>query len=161
MACMKEVGVDFYRLSIAWARILPNGRTNKVNLPGVAYYTNLFKELKANGIKAMVTLYHWDVPTALQDLGGWTNPLIVDLFADYARLCYELFGEYVDTWITINEPKQICHSGYGAGGFAPDVVSPGIGEYICARNVLLAHAKAWHIYNDEFKSRYNGNNQGK
>ncbi|KAJ8923929.1 hypothetical protein NQ315_006705 [Exocentrus adspersus] len=160
VACMTEVGVHYYRFSIAWARILPNGRTNKVNKAGIDYYLNLLKELKANGIEAMVTLYHWDLPTALHNIGGWTNPEVVHLFAEYAQLCYELFGDYVKTWVTINEPKQICHGGYAYDGsepgYAPGINSAGIGEYLCARHVLLAHAKAWHIYDTEFRSTQNG-----
>ncbi|XP_018576585.1 myrosinase 1 [Anoplophora glabripennis] len=156
VACMKEVGVQYYRLSISWARILPTGRIDKVNQAGVNYYLNVLKELKANGIEAMVTLYHWDLPTALQDIGGWTNPEIVEVFADFARLSYGLFGDYVQTWVTINEPKQICHGGYANAGYAPGIDSKGVGEYSCARNILLAHARGWHIYDQEFRSKQNG-----
>lgn len=156
VVCMKEVGVNYYRFSIAWARILPTGRTDKINQAGINYYLNLLKELKDNNIEAMVTLYHWDIPTALQDIGGWTNPEIVDIFAEFAQLCYELFGSYVQTWVTINEPKQICHGGYANAGYAPGIDSPGVDEYKCARNVLLAHAKAWHIYDREFRATQNG-----
>ncbi|KAJ8955844.1 hypothetical protein NQ318_005389 [Aromia moschata] len=156
IACLKEVGVQYYRLSISWARILPNGRNSNVNKPGIDYYLNVLRALKDAGIQAMVTLYHWDLPTALQNDGGWTNPEIVDLFGDYARLCYQLFGEYVQMWNTINEPKQICHGGYGIGAYAPGILSPGVDEYKCSKYVLLAHARAWRIYNDEFRSTQNG-----
>uniref|UniRef100_A0A0K8TUT8 beta-glucosidase n=1 Tax=Phaedon cochleariae TaxID=80249 RepID=A0A0K8TUT8_PHACE len=156
--CMKEVGVDYYRFSIAWSRILPNGTVDNINTEGVNYYLNVFKELEANGIESMVTLYHWDIPTDLEKQGGWLNPKVVDWFTDYARLCYTLFGKYVKVWVTINEPKQICHSGYGTGGYAPGVVSPGVGEYVCARHVLLAHAKAWRVFDKEFRSALGSRN---
>uniref|UniRef100_A0A6P7GSX6 beta-glucosidase n=1 Tax=Diabrotica virgifera virgifera TaxID=50390 RepID=A0A6P7GSX6_DIAVI len=151
--CMEEVGVDYYRFSIAWSRILPDGTLDNVSQEGVNYYVNLFKELRAKGIKSFVTLYHWDIPTALEKQGGWRNPKVVDWFQDYAELCFKTFGEYVDSWVTINEPKQICHSGYGNGGYAPGVVSPGVGEYVCARHVLLAHAKAWRLYDVSYRQQ--------
>nr|WPM03638.1 glycoside hydrolase family 1 [Phyllotreta armoraciae] len=149
--CMKEVGVDYYRLSLSWARILPNGTTDNINQLGVDYYTRVFEALEAKGIKTMVTIYHWDLPSALLARGGWLNPDIVDWFADYAELCYKLFGKYADSWITINEPKQICHGGYGIGAYAPGIVSNGIKDYVCAKYVLLAHAKAWRIYDERYR----------
>ncbi|KAG5891685.1 hypothetical protein JTB14_020102 [Gonioctena quinquepunctata] len=152
VACMKEVGVNYYRFSIAWSRILPNGTIDNINSAGIDYYLRLLKELESNGIEAMVTLYHWDIPTNLEKQGGWLNPKVVDWFEDYARLCYKVFGPYVKSWVTINEPKQICHNGYGNGGFAPGIASPGVGEYICARHVLLAHAKAWRVFDTEFRA---------
>nr|CAH7754423.1 unnamed protein product [Callosobruchus chinensis] len=156
---VKEMGVDHYRLSIAWARIYPDGyKTEKPNERGVAYYKNLLRALRALNIEPMVTIYHWDLPQKLQDdFGGWLSPKIVDIFADYARTCFELFGDEVKWWITINEPKQICEAGYGTGGFAPGIQKPGVGNYQCAKNVLLAHAKAYHIYDKEFRQK----NQGK
>ncbi|KAG5873669.1 hypothetical protein JTB14_013335 [Gonioctena quinquepunctata] len=158
VACMKEVGVDYYRFSIAWARILPDGTLNNINQAGIDYYVKLFEELQANGIESMVTLYHWDIPTALEKQGGWLNPKVVDWFVDYARLCYKLFGKYVKTWVTINEPKQICHGGYGGYDYAPGLESHGIGEYICARHVLLAHAKAWRVFDTEFRATLKSRN---
>ncbi|XP_023312165.1 myrosinase 1-like [Anoplophora glabripennis] len=157
VAMVKAMGLDYYRLSIAWARILPTGYPDKVNQAGVRYYKNLFAELKAVNVEPMVTLYHWDLPQTLEDqLGGWLNETVADLFAEYARLCFELFKDDVKMWITINEPKQVCQAGYGTGYLAPGVVSNGVGEYICARNVILAHAKAYHIYDDEFRATNQG-----
>ncbi|CAH1173792.1 unnamed protein product [Phaedon cochleariae] len=157
VALVKKMGLDIYRLSIAWSRILPTGYTDQVNSLGVKYYKNLFKELKANHIEPLVTLYHWDLPQPLQDsLGGWLNETVADLFADYARLCFELFNDDVTSWITINEPKQVCLAGYGSGAFAPGIQSDGVGDYVCVKNVLLAHAKAYRIYDKEFRSRNKG-----
>ncbi|KAJ8933569.1 hypothetical protein NQ314_013924 [Rhamnusium bicolor] len=157
VALVKAMGLDYYRLSIAWSRILPTGYTNQVNQAGVDYYNKVFAELKANGIEPMVTLFHWDLPQPLEDeLGGWLNIETANLFAEYAKLYYELFGDVVKIWLTINEPKQVCQLGYGTGGFAPGVVSNGVGEYVCAYNVILAHAKAYHIYDDDFRATQGG-----
>ncbi|KAG5873670.1 hypothetical protein JTB14_013336 [Gonioctena quinquepunctata] len=155
---MKTVGVNYYRFSIAWSRILPDGTNGYINQAGVDYYVNLFEELQANGIDAMVTLYHWDLPTALENQGGWLNPQIVFWFEEYARICYQLFGKYVKTWTTINEPKQICHAGYGLGLYAPGVVSPGVGEYVCAKHLLLAHARAWRLFDAQIRPVFNSRN---
>ncbi|RZC33817.1 Glyco hydro 1 domain containing protein, partial [Asbolus verrucosus] len=93
---------------------------------GVDYYKNLITALKENGIEPYVTLYHWDLPQPLQDLGGWPSPLLVDYFADYARLAFTLFGDDVKNWMTFNEPKQTCQMGYGYGYLAPAYVSDGV-----------------------------------
>ncbi|GBP05950.1 Myrosinase 1 [Eumeta japonica] len=148
---MRELGLDFYRFSLSWSRILPSGFADKVNEAGVAYYNNLINEMLKYNIEPMITLYHWDLPQRLQDLGGWANPHIVDWFSDYARVAYEQFGDRVKYWITINEPREVCYQGYGANTMAPILDFKGIGEYLCAKNLLVAHAKAYHIYDEEFK----------
>ncbi|XP_018573477.2 lactase-phlorizin hydrolase [Anoplophora glabripennis] len=156
VAMLKELGVDFYRFSLSWSRILPTGYVNKVNLPGVTYYKNLIKELKDNGIEPLITMYHWDLPQPLQDLGGWTSEFVVEAFAEYARLCFELFGDDVKYWLTFNEPKQICQGGYGMGYDAPGIKMPGLADYLCAHHVIQAHSRAWHIYDQEFRSTQQG-----
>lgn len=115
----------------------------------------LITELRLNGIEPFVTIYHWDLPQVLQDLGGWTNPLIIDWYLEYARVCYELFGNTVKYWTTFNEPKQICHRGYGSGEQAPAIKLPQA-EFLCTHNLLRAHAKAWHLYQEEFKTVQKG-----
>ncbi|VEN53432.1 unnamed protein product [Callosobruchus maculatus] len=119
VAMLKELGVNHYRFSLSWSRLLPNGFANKVNEAGVQYYKNLIKELKDNGIEPLVTLYHWDLPQPLQELGGFLNASFVDWFGDYAELCFELFGDDVSNWFTFNEPGIICVFGYGYGWVAP------------------------------------------
>ncbi|KAJ8923930.1 hypothetical protein NQ315_006706 [Exocentrus adspersus] len=156
VALIKAVGLDFYRFSISWSRILPTGYADSVNIAGVNYYKNLIKELKDNGIEPMPALYHWDLPQPLQEIGGWLNETIVDIFADYAKLCYQLFGDDIKTWFTINEPRQVCLGGYEGGGGPPGIRSPGVGVYNCAYNLIKAHAKAFHIYDDEFRPKQNG-----
>ncbi|XP_038219765.1 myrosinase 1-like [Zerene cesonia] len=153
---LKFLGVDFYRFSINWTRLFPNGFTNITSSAGLDYYNNLINELLANNIEPVVTMYHWDLPQKLQDLGGWANPLIAYWFEDYARGLYKLFGDRVKTWITINEPHQIAVFGCGMDMLAPRINCHGIGEYLAAKNILMAHARAWHIYDEEFRKSQNG-----
>ncbi|CAH0564482.1 unnamed protein product [Brassicogethes aeneus] len=153
---LKELGVDFYRFSIAWTRILPSGFINTINWDGVKYYNNLIDELLKNNIEPMVTLYHWDLPQTLQELGGWTNPIMEEYFAEYARLCFKLFGDKVKLWTTINEPRLVCLMGYGINVMAPAYNNTGIGDYLCGHTLLKAHARAYHIYDDEFRKDQKG-----
>ncbi|CAG9765663.1 unnamed protein product [Ceutorhynchus assimilis] len=156
VANAKQLGLNFYRFSIAWTRILPNGTLNSINQKGIDYYLNLIKALKDAGIEPMVTIYHWDMPQHLNELGGFLNPQFADYFGDFARLVYQLYGSYVKYWITINEPLSICLGGYGSGQTAPGLKLDGDGNYQCAYVLLKAHAKAYRIYDEEFKSKYNG-----
>lgn len=153
---LKQLGVNFYRFSISWSRILPTGYPDQINKAGIEYYKNLIDELKANNIEPFVTLYHWDLPQPLQDIGGWMNEKLVDIFADYARTLFTLLGDDVKYWMTFNEPRQICYEGYGLGLKAPAVKLPGIGPYRCAHVLIKAHAKAYHIYQDNFKEKQGG-----
>lgn len=146
--------LNFYRFSISWARILPDG--NYVNQKGLDYYNNLINELIANDIEPMVTVFHWDLPQYLQDIGGWTNPLISDYYLHYVNILFNAYGDRVKRWITFNEPYIFCHHGYGAGMHAPLIHSPGYGDYLCGHHVLQAHAKAYHLYQKDYKSRFNG-----
>lgn len=153
---LEYLGVDFYRFSISWSRILPKGFSNVINKAGVAYYNKLIDALLAKNIEPVVTLYHWDLPQPIQDLGGWTNPITSEYFAQYARIVFGLFGDRVKTWITINEPASICVDTYEYNNGAPGIQAPGIGAYLCGKNVLLAHAKAYRLYRKEFLSSQNG-----
>ncbi|XP_050684833.1 myrosinase 1-like [Leptidea sinapis] len=150
---LKELGVNVYRFSLSWPRILPLGTPDYVNPEGIAYYNKLIDELLANGITPMITIYHWDLPLRLAELGGWLNEDIATWLGDYARVVYQNFGDRVKTWLTINEPFILCSLGYAFGTHAPRVISPGEDFYECGRNVLLAHARMYHIYHDEFKSQ--------
>lgn len=150
------MSVHFYRFSLSWTRILPDGYNMNISAAGIKYYNGLIDALLENGIEPVVTLYHWDLPQTLQDLGGWTNTIIPDRFADFARVAFSNFGDRVKTWITINEPASICVDTYENGDGAPGIVSRGVGSYICGKNVLIAHAKAYKIYKDEFKQSQRG-----
>lgn len=149
---MKELGIDSYRLSISWARIFPEG-AGGINQKGVDFYIKLLHLLQQAGIKPAVTLYHWDLPQKLQDKGGWANRESIQWFNDYAKFCFEKFGQYVDKWITFNEPWVSAFLGYAYGNHAP-----GIRDYHTAlqvsHHILLAHGQA-------VKSFRQGNYTGK
>lgn len=153
---MRELGLDFYRFSLSWSRLLPTSFPDKISDAGLAYYNNLINEMLKYNIEPMVTLYHWDLPQKLQEMGGWTNPHIVDWYSDYARIAFKLFGDRVKHWITMNEPREVCYQGYGTTTKAPRLNIQGIAEYMCAKNLLMAHAKAYHIYDEEFRPSQGG-----
>lgn len=196
--------MNFYRFSLSWPRILPTGYSNVVSKDGIAYYHRLLDELEKHNITPMVTLYHWDHPQLFQYMGGWTNEIIVELFADYARIVFEEFGDRVKIFSTINEPGTVCENGYFLGTHAPGILitlmfailsiildicdidrqsifplpfffvfifyyyhanfflfRKGLklgryGEYLCNQNILKAHARAYHIYDEEFKAKQKG-----
>lgn len=104
----------------------------------------------------MVTLYHFDLPQALQDQGGWKSPKIVTLFDGYARFCFQTFGNRVKLWITINEPYVCAKLGHEDGIHAPGLKEPGIAAYLVGHNMLRAHAMAWHSYNSFYRPNQKG-----
>ncbi|XP_059056668.1 myrosinase 1-like [Achroia grisella] len=146
---IKDLGVKYYRFSFSWPRILPQGTDNKKSKDGIDYYHKLLEELRRANITAVVTLFHWDMPTPLMDLGGWSNPKMVDYFLDYARFAFEEFGDEVKIWTTMNEPHQHC---YNYCYYIFSVLQSGT----YAHYMLLAHAKAYRLYEKEFKPRQNG-----
>lgn len=103
IALMKKLGVNTYRFSLSWARILPEG-TGKINQKGINHYIQFIEDLKANDIEPMVTLFHWDLPQALQEKGGWLNPSSVSWFEEYSNLIFKSLGNKVTKYITFNEP---------------------------------------------------------
>lgn len=138
---MAELGVTAYRFSIAWTRIVPDGK-GAVNKHGIKFYNFLIDTLRAHSIEPFVTLYHWDLPLALQmENDGWLGRETVDAFARYAQICFEAFGDRVGQWITFNENWCTAILGHGTGVFAPGRSSPDE-PYLVAHNLLIAHAKA-------------------
>lgn len=120
VALMKELGLRGYRFSISWPRIFPEGK-GKVNQAGLDYYNRLVDELLANGIRPFPTLYHWDLPQALQDAGGWTNREIIGHFTAYAETCINALGDRVKNWMIFNEPWVFTFLGYISGIHAPGI----------------------------------------
>ncbi|MDR3070482.1 MAG: beta-glucosidase [Propionibacteriaceae bacterium] len=115
---MKELGTNAYRFSIAWPRIQPSA-DGVVNQKGIDYYSRLVDELLQAGISPVVTLYHWDLPQYLQDLGGWPNRDVAYRFAEYAQVMVRALGDRVHTWSTLNEPWCVAYLGYAEGSHAP------------------------------------------
>ncbi|XP_047004347.1 myrosinase 1-like [Schistocerca americana] len=152
---LKALNADVYRFSISWSRVLPNGDLDVINQAGIDYYNNLINELLANGIQPVVTMYHWDLPQALQYIGGWANELMADYFVEYARLLFENFGDRVKWWITFNEPSVFVN-GYSYPLVAPAQTAPGIGDYLATHTVIKSHARVWHLYDEEYRASQNG-----
>ncbi|XP_070575688.1 cytosolic beta-glucosidase-like [Ptychodera flava] len=153
---LKELKVSHYRFSLSWARILPDGTVKTVNQSGLTYYRNLIDRLLEANIQPMVTLYHWDLPQALQDAGGWENDTTIVHFNNYADLCFRELGDKVKLWITFNEPYEFIREGYETGCLAPGLEHQGTTVYRVAHNVIKAHAKAWHTYSNTYRERQNG-----
>ncbi|CAH1258259.1 LCTL [Branchiostoma lanceolatum] len=156
---MKNLGLRYYRLSLSWPRIFPDGtRAGGVNQAGVDYYNNVIDELLANGITPMVTLYHWDLPQALQDrYGGWVNETLVEHFNDYASYAFQAFGDRVKFWLTFNEPKVVCDNGHITGEHAPGIQDPTLlTGYRAGHTLLKAHARAWHTYDLNYRQTQGG-----
>lgn len=141
---MHDLGIKNYRFSISWTRIYPDG-FGKINESGIKFYCELVDELIRNGITPMVTLYHWDLPQKLQEMGGWANREICSFFEAYADTTFKVLGDRVPFWITINEPSSIVAGGYMAGTHAPGEVNMkkalNAGE-----NLLIAHGLAVRRY---------------
>ena len=140
VALMAELGTNAYRFSIAWGRILPEG-TGKVNRKGIDFYSRLVDELLKKNIKPNITLYHWDLPEALDDRGGWLNRDIAEWFGDYAVTMFDALGDRVEMWSTLNEPWVVTDGGYVSG-----VLAPGHSNLfeapIATHNLLRAHGAA-------------------
>jgi beta-glucosidase len=141
---MAGLGLQAYRFSIAWGRVLPQGR-GSVQTQGLDFYQRLVDGLLARGIQPMATLYHWDLPAALQDRGGWLNPDSPDWFADYAALLFDTLQDRVPLWVTLNEPWVVTVLGHLTADHAPghrDLFEvPRV-----AHHLLLAHARAVGAY---------------
>ncbi|MEN4041261.1 MAG: GH1 family beta-glucosidase [Anaerolineaceae bacterium] len=144
VALMKSLGLQAYRFSISWPRILPAGR-GQVNPKGLDFYDRLVDRLLEAGMIPNATLYHWDLPQALQDLGGWPNRDITNWFADYARIMFDRLGDRVAMWATHNEPGVIAYHGYAYGDMAPGIASLPQ-AYQTAHHLLLSHGKAVQVF---------------
>jgi beta-glucosidase len=134
------LGLDCYRFSVAWPRVIPDGGS-QVNQRGLDFYRRVVDGLLARGIKPMVTLYHWDLPQPLQDVGGWANRDTVSRFADYADAVLDAIGSQVPLWVTVNEPFCAGMIGYLQGRHAPGIVDLH-GALAASHHLMLAHGQA-------------------
>jgi beta-glucosidase len=149
---MAEIGLKAYRFSISWPRIFPEGR-GKINPKGVSFYERLINKLLEKNIKPAITLYHWDLPQALEDKGGWLNRDTAKYFSEYASFIFYKFGDMVPIWITLNEPFVNAFLGYAWGWHAPGKKDLK-GAFVAGHNLLLAHGLAVQAYKE---GGYNGN----
>ncbi|KAJ0858400.1 putative beta-glucosidase [Helianthus annuus] len=165
---LRQMSMDAYSFSISWSRVIPLGKISSgVNEHGISYYNNLINELRSNNIEPFVTLFHWDLPQALEEeYGGFLSSRVVNDFRDFAELCFRRFGDRVKYWITLNEPWSYSVGGYEKGYYAPGRCShfagncsagdSGIEPYIVAHNLLLSHASAVKLYHDIYKGPQKG-----
>ncbi|KAL3537319.1 hypothetical protein ACH5RR_000685 [Cinchona calisaya] len=170
---MKYIGLNGFRFSISWSRVMPHGKLSKgVNQLGVDFYNNLINELLSKGITPFVTLLHWDPPQALEDeYNGFRNISIVDDFRDFAEFCFKEFGDRVKHWTTFNEPWSFSTGGYDSTSFigtiAPGRCSAWMNKgcpggdsstepYLVAHHIILCHAEAAKLYREKYKPSQKG-----
>ncbi|XP_051137086.1 beta-glucosidase 24-like isoform X2 [Andrographis paniculata] len=171
---MQAMGLDSYRFSISWSRVLPKGKISLgINQEGVDFYNKMINSLIDKGIEPIVTLFHWDLPQFLQqEYGGFMSENIVKDYVDYAELCFRHFGDRVKKWVTLNEAYMFATFGYVIGIYAPSRPQPifqyGTKEdilihsnyiqevYTVGRNLLLAHGKAVQSYRTKFQKQQKG-----
>lgn len=141
VALMKEMGLKYYRFSISWTRVIPDG-TGEVNEKGIQFYSDLVDELLANGIQPMVSIFHWDYPYALYQKGGWMNSESSEWFLEYTKVLVDALSDRVSCWLTMNEPQCFIGCGYETGVHAPFLKVSPKDLITMTHNVLLAHGKA-------------------
>eukprot|EP00261_Vitis_vinifera_P037067 XP_019078310.1 PREDICTED: beta-glucosidase 46 isoform X1 [Vitis vinifera] len=166
---MVSLGVNSYRFSISWARILPEGRFGEVNAAGIDYYNKLIDALvlKVTGLEPFVTLTHFDIPQELEDtFGGWLSPKLQEEFRYYADICFKTFGDRVKYWVTFNEPNIQVTAGYRSGSYPPSRCSSSYGNctygdsekepFVAAHNIILSHATVVDIYRRQYQEKQGG-----
>ncbi len=151
VALLERLELGAYRFSLAWGRILPEGR-GRPNAPGIGFYDRLVDALLAKGIEPWITLYHWDLPAALQDRGGWIHPDSASWFADYAAVAFRALGDRVRSWITLNEPWVIVEAGHGQGTHPPGHRDPRESATVAFR-LLRAHADTVRVFRAEARGQ--------
>ncbi|XP_072987480.1 beta-glucosidase 18-like [Typha latifolia] len=164
---MHSLGVNSYRFSISWSRVLPRGRFGEINSIGIRFYDKLIDALLLKGIQPFVTLNHYDIPQELEvRYGAWLNSEIQEDFGYYAEVCFKAFGDRVKYWSTFNEPNVLVKRGYLRGNFPPNHCSKPFGTcpngdsdtepYVAAHNVILSHATAAEIYKKKYQVKQGG-----
>ncbi|KZV16049.1 hypothetical protein F511_26178 [Dorcoceras hygrometricum] len=167
IALMENLGVNSFRFSISWARILPQGRFGDVNMAGVHHYSKVIDALLATGIQPFVALTHYDVPQELEErYGAWLSTKILKDFGYYADICFKYFGNRVKHWVTFNEPNVMAIRGYRSGIYPPSRCSGSFGNctkgnsvkepLVAAHNMILSHAAAVNIYRNVYQKEQGG-----
>ncbi|TYI78012.1 hypothetical protein E1A91_D06G181200v1 [Gossypium mustelinum] len=158
---MQDIGVNSYRFSISWARILPKGRFGSVNKAGIHHYNKLINSLLLKGIQPFVSLTHYDIPQELENrYGAWLSSQVQEDFKYHADICFKYFGDRVKYWTTFNEPNVAVIRGYRSGIYPPSRCSSSFGNcsngdsvkepFIAAHNIILSHAAAVDVYRTKF-----------
>lgn len=148
---LHQSNIRDYRFSISWPRVLPTGKRDNINEKGLQFYDRVFDLLECYNITPHVTLYHWDLPQALQDsYGGWSNRQIIHDFMDYADLVLERYSHRVSVWFTLNEPYTVASQAYAGSSFAPGQGEPVFLPYRVVHHMLLAHAMTYHLYHEVY-----------
>jgi len=147
---MKDLGVQTYRFSISWPRIIPNG-TGTINKEGIKFYHDLIDELIDNNIEPYITLFHWDLPLTLHRQGGWLNPNIINAFKEFATLVAKEYTPKVKHFFTLNEPQCFCGMGYVTGNHAPGWKLNHSDSLFLFHNALKAHGVATKALRDNAK----------
>uniref|UniRef100_A0A0D3FXW7 Pectinesterase n=1 Tax=Oryza barthii TaxID=65489 RepID=A0A0D3FXW7_9ORYZ len=164
---MHSLGVNSYRFSISWARILPKGRFGDVNPDGVAFYNALIDGLVQKGIQPFVTICHYDIPHELDErYGGWLSPEIQKDFSYFAEVCFKLFGDRIKFWTTFNQPNLSIKFSYMDGFYSPGRCSEPFGKcalgnssiepYIAGHNIILSHVNAVSVYRNKYQGKQGG-----
>lgn len=149
IAIIKKLGIPNFRFSLSWARIIPEG-TGKINQQGIDFYNKVIDECISNNIEPWITLYHWDLPQALQDKGGWVNREIINWFSAYAETCAKAFGSKVKNWMVLNEPMVFTGAGYFLGVHAPG--KKGLSNFLPAiHHAVMCQASGGRILRQHVK----------
>ncbi len=143
---LAEGGQNAYRFSIAWTRILPDG-TGRKSQEGIDFYHRVIDTCRKYHVEPLVTLYHYDLPESIYEAGGWENRNIVEQFLEYARICFEEYGQKVNYWVTINEPNYETLCCYGFGNYPPNVKDLGR-RWRAMHHMLLASARAVAVFRE-------------
>ncbi|CAH1444511.1 unnamed protein product [Lactuca virosa] len=164
---IQSLGVDAYRFSISWSRVLPRGRFGDVNPNGIMFYNKILDNLLLRGIRPFVIIYHYDFPQVLEDrYGSWLSPLMQKDYVHFAETCFKNFGDRVKDWFTMNEPNLFTQMGYEKGTYPPSRCSPPFGNcssgnsdiepLIVMHNMLLAHGKTVKLYRRDYQHEQGG-----
>ncbi|KAJ1401918.1 Glycosyl hydrolases family 1, N-terminal conserved site [Sesbania bispinosa] len=164
---MSSLGINVYRFSISWTRILPKGIYGDINPSGIIFYNKIIDNLLLRGIEPFVTIHHHDLPQELEErYGGWLSPLIQRDFVHFAEICFKSFGDRIKYWASINEPSLVIDLGFMRGTFPPGHCSLPFGNcytgnsdvepLLAVHNMLLSHAKAAELYRKHFQAKQGG-----